>query len=523
MLYKLFSRLLYNRLHPLLDNQQSPDQAGFRQERSTIDHLFTASMLQEVSDEWRIPLWLAAVDFKKAFDSVTHVSIWEALSEQGTPAPYTQLLSRLYRNQTASVKTDRTSRKFTIARGTKQGDPLSSLLFNSVSEHIMRRVKRRWAPKSMGVCLELHTDDRLTNLRFADDILLVAGTLDHMKMMLGDLSTEAAITGLCLHPDKTKIMHNGHRPHRGKRPPGHVDVLGMSIEVLSPQQGTKYLGRKLQFSDSHSVEIENRIATAWRKFHALKQELTGRAYSLNSRLKLFNSTITPTILYGCEAWTTTAELERRIQKTQRQMLRMIIHVPRRMTNATKTTKIDLTTNTTPRHNTINDNDDDTHVAFTDSSNDTDTSVGEDVDSTPPSPTPKDEQDLPQAEMDESWTDWIRRSTHTAEACMRKLRIDDWKTMLRKCKWNWVQHLATTKACEWARAAILWTPERDLRYRTQRRIGRPKLRWVDDIRRYIHTILPNEVVDVSHLLRLAATPLWNELRQGFVDHSGNTHA
>eukprot|EP00959_Pyramimonas_sp_CCMP1952_P339959 7119675-Pyramimonas_sp.AAC.1 len=124
MLYKLFSRLLHNRLYPLLDGQQSSDQAGFRHGRGTTDHLFTATILQETADEWRIPLYVAAVDFKEAFDCVTHSSIWESLTEQGTPPAYTQLLSKLYSYQTASVRTDRNSRTFEIRRGTKQGDPL---------------------------------------------------------------------------------------------------------------------------------------------------------------------------------------------------------------------------------------------------------------------------------------------------------------------------------------------------------------------------------------------------------------
>ena len=40
LLYKLFARLLYNRLETHLDNYQTPDQAGFRHDYSTEDHLF---------------------------------------------------------------------------------------------------------------------------------------------------------------------------------------------------------------------------------------------------------------------------------------------------------------------------------------------------------------------------------------------------------------------------------------------------------------------------------------------------
>ena len=52
LLYKLFSKLLYFRLYPILDQAQCPDQAGFRQEYSTIDHIFVFKMLQEKSEEY---------------------------------------------------------------------------------------------------------------------------------------------------------------------------------------------------------------------------------------------------------------------------------------------------------------------------------------------------------------------------------------------------------------------------------------------------------------------------------------
>ena len=51
LLYKLFARLLYNRLEPLLDQHQSPDQAGLRHNYCTTDHLYTTTLLQEQSHE----------------------------------------------------------------------------------------------------------------------------------------------------------------------------------------------------------------------------------------------------------------------------------------------------------------------------------------------------------------------------------------------------------------------------------------------------------------------------------------
>lgn len=56
LLYKLFARLLYNRLESHLDGYQTPDQAGFRRTYNTADHLFTTSIIYERCDEWQLPL-----------------------------------------------------------------------------------------------------------------------------------------------------------------------------------------------------------------------------------------------------------------------------------------------------------------------------------------------------------------------------------------------------------------------------------------------------------------------------------
>ena len=51
LLYKLFARLLYNRLAPQLEQHQTPHQAGFRRNFSKQDHLYAIAILQE-------PTWL---------------------------------------------------------------------------------------------------------------------------------------------------------------------------------------------------------------------------------------------------------------------------------------------------------------------------------------------------------------------------------------------------------------------------------------------------------------------------------
>ena len=150
LLYKLFNKILLKRIHKTLNDAQSRDQPGFRPTYSCEDHLFTVLMITETLNECGKPLWIATIDFKKTFDSTSHESIWKALEKQGVHRQYTKLLQSMYKGQNAKVQTDVTSRLFNISRGTKQGDPISPLLFNAVVEALMRDVKEKWAKKGWG-------------------------------------------------------------------------------------------------------------------------------------------------------------------------------------------------------------------------------------------------------------------------------------------------------------------------------------------------------------------------------------
>ena len=103
---------------------------------------------------------------------------------------------------------------------------------------------------------------KLGYLRFADDILLISGSLESITQMITDLSIAASNAGLSLHPEKTKNLRNRWTANRNV--PAQVIANGMEIEVLGVDGNTKYLGRKFTFADPHRTEMESRISSAWK-------------------------------------------------------------------------------------------------------------------------------------------------------------------------------------------------------------------------------------------------------------------
>ena len=84
--------MLCNRLQPIIISEQSPDQAAYRKGYSTVDHMMAITLLTEGCAEWNQKLWVALVDFEKAFGTVEHAALWKVLDDLGVDFNYIALL-----------------------------------------------------------------------------------------------------------------------------------------------------------------------------------------------------------------------------------------------------------------------------------------------------------------------------------------------------------------------------------------------------------------------------------------------
>ena len=86
---------------------------------------------------------------------------------------------------------------------------MSSLLFNTVLQYSLKEEIQRWQKrKAMGMYLSDHDRDCLTNLRFADDVMLFATSKEQILKMMCDFKKTTEKVGLRIHPDRTKILSN---------------------------------------------------------------------------------------------------------------------------------------------------------------------------------------------------------------------------------------------------------------------------------------------------------------------------
>ena len=85
---------------------------------------------------------------------------------------------------------------------------MSSLLFNTVLQYALKNVIQRWQKKKRNGNLLEQERDCLTNLRFADDVMLFATSKEQIRNMMCEFKEATEKVGLRIHPDKTKILSN---------------------------------------------------------------------------------------------------------------------------------------------------------------------------------------------------------------------------------------------------------------------------------------------------------------------------
>ena len=140
----------------------------------------------EKAREFQKSIYFCFIDYSKAFDCVDHNKLWKILKEMGIPDHLTCLLRNLYAGQEAIVRTGHgTTDWFQIGNGVRQGCILSPCLFNLYAEYIMRNA-------GLGVQAGIKIAGRnINNLRYADDITLMAEREDELKSLLMKVKEES--------------------------------------------------------------------------------------------------------------------------------------------------------------------------------------------------------------------------------------------------------------------------------------------------------------------------------------------
>ena len=101
---KIVLNIIKNRIAPIIEQQLSDSQYGFRRGRGTRDAICQLRMMRERCLEMQKAPYICLIDYTEAFDRVKHDMLFEILSKAGVPDKEITIIKSLYLQQKATVQ-----------------------------------------------------------------------------------------------------------------------------------------------------------------------------------------------------------------------------------------------------------------------------------------------------------------------------------------------------------------------------------------------------------------------------------
>jgi hypothetical protein len=197
-------------------------------------------------------------------------------------------MDRMYKGQRAAVRIAGVlSEWFKIGKGARQGCVLSPYLFNIVAEMAMRDALETYkGGYKIG-------GRKITNLRYADDIVLIAETPEELQDLVQRLIGAGRKYGLIINQGKTKVMATDTK------------ILNIYIEgnMLQQIDHIQYLGATITADGGSEEDIRIRVGMAKKVLSGMGTIWKNKGITTPTKLRLLRTLIWPIATYGAEAWT----------------------------------------------------------------------------------------------------------------------------------------------------------------------------------------------------------------------------
>lgn len=228
--YKILAKILARRLETVLPQVIKPDQTGFIKSRFGTDNIRRLLNVINSIQARKTPSLIISLDAEKAFDRVEWKFLFATLKRFNLGPKFIDLIKLLYASPQATVTTNGLSLKpFDIERGTRQGCPLSPLLFALVIEPLAESIRQ--CQHLFGITVG---DEEHRISLYADDVLLYISEADRsIPAILKCISDYSILSGYKINLSKSMALSF------------HIPNL-LDLSSLSPFKityvGFKYLG-----------------------------------------------------------------------------------------------------------------------------------------------------------------------------------------------------------------------------------------------------------------------------------------
>ena len=140
------------------------------------------------------------IDAEKVFDKIQHPFMIQTLQKMGIEGTYLNIEKAIYDKPTASIILDGVKLKaFPLRSGTRQGCPLSPLLFNIALEVLVTAIREEKEMKG----IQIRKEEVKLSL-FADDMILyIENPKDSIRKLLDLISELSKVSGYKISTQKS--------------------------------------------------------------------------------------------------------------------------------------------------------------------------------------------------------------------------------------------------------------------------------------------------------------------------------
>lgn len=202
---KIFTKVLSMRLSELIPSLVHLDQVGFVPSREARDNTIKAINLIHAARVRQTPLLLLSTDAEKAFDRVSWPFLIETLHQIGFGTRIMNWIHAIYSKPTARVKVNgQLSSPLGISNGTRQGCPLSPLIFILFLEPFLRTVRDN--PNITGIQLSESLTPKTA--AFADDLLFfITNPLISLPKLMSELRIYGTLSAFKVNFQKSEALN----------------------------------------------------------------------------------------------------------------------------------------------------------------------------------------------------------------------------------------------------------------------------------------------------------------------------
>jgi len=295
---KIFEVILNRRVSHCLESNGilSDFQAGFRDERSTLDQIFILNECIAQARELKRPLYIAFLDVEKAYDKTWRDGVVFRFIEAGYPAELVRLMQSSFASVRRSVIVNQQlSEEFPVNGGVVTGAVLSPGQYDVFIDAVTRELVKG----GFGITIAGRI---IPALLYADDKALLASSTRQMQRTLSTVSSFATRNLYRFNNDKSGVVvigNDGERKAAAKFP---FELGGQRLAVIDLY---KYLGAEMgNPTGGKWSALVKRCVDAATVSASLLASLCSHKWGVtpNVQAMLFKSLVLPRLEYAAPLW-----------------------------------------------------------------------------------------------------------------------------------------------------------------------------------------------------------------------------